>query len=78
MLDNVFGLSFFKLFQFLTLSWRRPLSYKNQSIDLRTGFYMKAAPVTKGLRKLVLEDLPHKHENRVHETTTPKLRKIIS
>ena len=22
--------------------------------------------------------LSHKHENRVHETTTPKLRKIIS
>ena len=39
---------------------------------------MKAAPVMKGLRKLLLEDWPHKHENRVHETTTPKLRKIIS
>ena len=37
----------------LTLSWRRPLSYRNQSIDLRsnqwTGFYMITAAVMKQL-----------------------------
>ena len=27
----------------LSLSWRRPLSYRNQSIDLWTGFYMITA-----------------------------------
>ena len=34
---------------YLTLSWRKPLSYGNQSIDLRTGFYMITASVMKGL-----------------------------
>ena len=33
----------------LTLSWRRPISYRNQSIDL-TGFYMTSASVMKGLK----------------------------
>ena len=37
----------------LTLSWRRPLSYRNQSIDLRanqwTGFYIITASVMKEL-----------------------------
>ena len=41
------------LVQALTFSWRRPLSYRNQSIDLRsnqwTGFYMITASVMKGL-----------------------------
>ena len=32
----------------LTLSWRRSLSYRNQSIDL-IGFYMVTASVMKGL-----------------------------
>ena len=43
---------FFKFL--LTLSWRRPLSYRNQSIDLRsklrTGFYMITASVMKELK----------------------------
>ena len=34
----------------LTLSWRRSLSYRNQPIDLRTGFYMITASVMKGLK----------------------------
>ena len=40
---------------YLTLSWRRPLSYRNQSIDLIclanqwTGFYTITASVMKGL-----------------------------
>ena len=38
----------------LTLSWRRPLLYRNQSIDLQsknqwTGFYMITAPIMKEL-----------------------------
>ena len=52
-----------KIFE-LTLSWRRPISFRNQSIDLRyhietsplicsanqwTGFYMISASVMKGL-----------------------------
>ena len=44
----------------LTVSWRRPLSYRNQSIDLQsksiyqwTGFYMITASVMKRLRILV-------------------------
>ena len=41
------------LVQALTFWWRRPLSYRNQSIDLRsnqwTGFYMITASVMKGL-----------------------------
>ena len=44
----------------LTLSWRRPLSYRNLSIDLQsksiyqwTGFYMITASVMKRLRILV-------------------------
>ena len=36
---------------YLTLSWRKPLSYRNQSIDLRTGFYMITASVKKGLNE---------------------------
>ena len=40
---------------FLTLSWRRPLSYRGQSIGLGpshwTGFYMVAASVIRGLMK---------------------------
>ena len=39
----------------LTLSWRRPLSYRNQSIvcsaNQWTGFYMITASVMKGLKK---------------------------
>ena len=34
----------------LTLSWRRPLTYRNQSIDLWTCFYMITASIMKGLR----------------------------
>ena len=36
----------------LTLSWRRPLSYRNQSIDQWTGFYMITASVMKGLKQI--------------------------
>ena len=43
----------------LTLSWRRPLSYRNQSIDLRSnmvsiwyGFYMIMASVMKELKSV--------------------------
>ena len=51
----------FKLIFILTLSWRRPLSYRNQSIDLFrkicgenqwTCFYMITASVMKGLIQL--------------------------
>ena len=38
---------------FLTLSWRRPLSYRNQW----TGFYMITASVMKGLRKKLVFSL---------------------
>ena len=41
----------------LTLSWRRPLSYRNQSIDLLwkwAGFYMITTPVMKELTKKIL------------------------
>ena len=42
----------------LTLSWRRPLSYRNQSIDLRanqwSGFYMITDSVMKELNKHIL------------------------
>ena len=42
----------------LTLSWRRPLSYRNQSIDCLanqwTGFYMITASVMKGLNTNLL------------------------
>ena len=45
---------------FLTLSWRRPLPYRNQSIDLLcstnqwTGFYMITASVVKELKQILL------------------------
>ena len=46
-----------ELIVLLTLSWRRPLLYRNQSIDLLanqwTGFYMITASVMKGLRILL-------------------------
>ena len=40
----------------LTLSWRRPISYRNQSIDLRSkfGFYMISASVMKELSVLCM------------------------
>ena len=46
--DNFWGMDV--LVQ-LTLSWPRPISYINQSIDLRSksGFYMISASVMKGL-----------------------------
>ena len=36
----------------LTLSWRRPLSYRNQSANQWAGFYMITASDMKGLRSL--------------------------
>ena len=48
----------------LTISWQRPLSYRNQSIDFSplicstnqwTGFYMNTASVLKELKLLELE-----------------------
>ena len=44
----------------LTLSWRRPLSYRNQSNSANqwTGFYMITASVMKGLMKAILCNVP--------------------
>ena len=41
---------------FLTLSWQRPLSYRNQS-NQWSGFYMITASVTKGLNEHVAPKL---------------------
>ena len=41
-----------EIFFRLTLSWQRPLSYRNQSIDLLTGFYMITASLMKELNKV--------------------------
>ena len=65
----VFG-SFFERYHLLTLSWRRPLSYRNQSIDLPskwTGFYMITASIMNGLNLFIL---------RVYEKRWPKCARI--
>ena len=48
----------FKAFHNLTLSWRRPLSYRIQSIDLQSksnGFHMITTSVMKGLIAITLQ-----------------------
>ena len=58
---------------YLTLSLRRPLSYRNQSIDLRsksTGFYMITGSVMKGLNRyleIYIHLLPKCFKNAVLE-----------
>ena len=57
-----------------TLSWRRPLSYRNQSIDLLvnqwTGFYMITASVMKGLTWFWLDII-------MLETTRDRLQTVF-
>ena len=54
--ERISGWEFYEIFYHLNLSWRGPLSYRNQSIDLIcrtnqwTGFYMITASVMKELR----------------------------
>ena len=44
--ENLIFAQFSRRYFLLTLSWRRPLSYRNQSIDLRSnGLYMITASV---------------------------------
>ena len=76
-LSNIFFCSFIRMLKYihlfaipyyvrvtLTLSWRRPLSYRNQSIDLFcksnqwTGFYMITALVMKDLNDKISHKIP--------------------
>ena len=41
----------------LTLSLRRPLSYRNQSTDQRTGFYMITISVMRELKKELIDSI---------------------
>ena len=63
--SNQFQSLFFLLFP-VTLSWPRPLSYRNQSIDLHqwTGFYIITAPlherVKNNIEKYIFGDIVNK------------------
>ena len=65
----------------LTLSWRRPLSYRNQSIDLFcksnhwTGFYMITAPVMKELNDKMSHKIPiQKFAQNISLKSFPRLK----
>ena len=57
---NINNFTVFTLLKLVPLSWRRPLSYGNQSTDLQsisTGFHMTGTSVIKELKALVKKEL---------------------
>ena len=93
-LSNIFFCSFIRMLKYihlfaipyfvrvsLTLSWRRPLSYRNQSIDLLcksnhwTDFYMITAPVMKELNNKMSHKIPiQKFAQNISLKSFPRLK----
>ena len=64
----------------LTVSWRRPLPYRNQPIDLQnnqwTGFYMTTTPVMKELMSQCITRIPYtKYVSQTWKITTSEFEK---